>query len=310
MKPEIKKTTPSWSIGSALDWTADYFSRLDISEARLEAEILLSSVLNCRRLDLHLRRDEVVPPEQLKQFRAFIEERRQRKPVAYILGEQEFMGLRFRVNEHTLIPRPETELLVEETVKLVKAGHDSLLADIGTGSGAIAVSTAALSPLRKIYATDISFDTLKIAQENINAHGLAGRVIVKQGNMLAALNGESLEGSIDIIISNPPYVAEDEAADLAPELGFEPRAALFGGKDGLDFYRVLAKDARTYLKPEGFLLLELSAQKSSLISDILEVAGFAIISLLKDYSGLDRVIIAQMKRNYHGQDRHSRGKEA
>lgn len=282
-----------WTIGSILQWTTRHFEKYGIPEPRLEAEVLLAAALNCPRLTLHVRQDEELSKDTLQQFKSYVIERQKRRPVAYILGEKEFMGLRFFVDEHTLIPRPETELLVEAAQRRIEAGQDNTVVDLCTGSGCIAVSLAKLSPARKVYACDISLDALKVAQANIDQHGVGRKVFIKYGDLLAALEGEVQQGAVDMVVSNPPYVAESELAFLEPELGFEPRLALDGGKDGLDYYRRIAAESRPYIRTGGCLLLEMSAAKSVQIREIVENAGWTVEEVIKDYSGLDRVMVVK-----------------
>lgn len=280
----------SWTIGAVLDWTSEYFGRNAIPDARLEAELLLSHVLNCKRLDLNIRRDEILGEKKLALYRGFITERKSRKPLAYIIGEQEFMGIAFRVNESTLIPRPETEILVEKTLSLSSKKGKDIYLELGTGSANISVSIAKNADVRAIFATDISIDALKVAQENISRHGVASKITLKHGNMFSAVENDGLENAVDFIVSNPPYIAKNELAALEPELKFEPVSALDGGDDGLDFYRSLASGSKRYLKRGGCVIVELNAGKSMDIRDLFETNGFETESLVKDYSGLDRVL--------------------
>jgi release factor glutamine methyltransferase len=279
-----------WTICSVLDWTSDYFTRKGLPDGRVEAEVLLSHVLQCPRLELHLKKDDRVPVKQLAQYSRLIIERRNRKPAAYITGEKEFMGLSFKVNEHTLIPRPETELLVEKAISTLKGKKKAVVADICSGSGNIAVSIAKFADVDRVYASDVSESALVTAQDNVFRHGLAAKVILKRGNLFAALEGEHLENGIDLIVSNPPYVALEESGQLAPELKYEPRIALFGGNDGLEFYGRIAADAKKYLKPKGTLIIELNAQRSPAIREIFEKAGYRIEAVSKDYAGFDRIM--------------------
>lgn len=280
-----------WTIGKVLSWTEKYLNEKKISGARLDAEILLSSVMDCPRLNLHIRKDEVLPEEKLKNFRELILKRQKRVPISYILGEQNFFGMDILVNEHTLIPRPETEILVEEALKILKNSEGRLVSDICTGSGCIAVALAKFSSVSKVYACDLSSDAVKIAYENAARQEVLAKVVIKNGDMLNALAGERLEGKLDMIISNPPYIAHDEFGALDPEIGYEPRMALDGGKDGLSFYRRLAFGSRHFLKPGGSLVLEMNSNKSGQIREIVEKNGFSIAKIVKDYAGLERVII-------------------
>jgi len=283
----------SWTVVKVLDWTVEYFTNSGIPESRIDAEILLAYVMDCPRLQLYLKKDEPVGKTELNRFKELILERKSRKPISYILGVHEFMGLKFKVNSHTLIPRPETELLVEEAVKLTEKSSAQILLEIGTGSGNIAGTLAKHTKASKIYSCDLSLEALRVAQENIDALGVSAKVILKQGDIFEAFKNENLSGSVDIIISNPPYVALDEKDQLLPELSFEPQLALFGGKDGLDFYRQIAKEAGRFLKINGLVIFEMNSNKSAEIQQIIEDAGFKIEKIVKDYSGLDRIVIAR-----------------
>lgn len=290
----------TWTVSSILDWTAGYFTRNNINEARLDAEVLLASVLNCSRLNLYLEKDKILSEQNLKIFKKLIQERKQRIPVSYILGEKEFMGLRFKVNRHTLIPRPETELLVEEVIKIINKGHNNVIVDLGTGSGNIPISIAKLSNVSKIYSIDVSMEALNIAQDNIDYHGLAAKIELRNGDLFNGIMSESLENKVDIIVSNPPYIAEHEMELLTPELGYEPQSALYGGKDGLDFYRRIIADSIKYLKEGGYLVMEMNSYLSKDIQNITEKNSFTVENIIKDYSGLDRVIIAKILKTCKG----------
>lgn len=288
-----KMEQENWTVAKVLDWTSEYFQNSGIPESRIDAEILLSYVMGFPRLQLYLKKDEPVGKIELSKFKELILERKSRKPISYILGEHEFMGLKFKVNSHTLIPRPETELLVEEAVKVSEQSSAKILLEIGTGSGNIAGTLAKYTNASKVYSCDLSLEALRVAQENIDALGVSARVILKQGDVFEAFKNENLSGRVDIIISNPPYVALDEKDQLLPELSFEPQSALFGGQDGLDFYRRIAKEAGVFLKKGGYILFEMNANKSAETQKILVDAGYKIERISKDYSGFDRIAIAK-----------------
>jgi release factor glutamine methyltransferase len=248
-----------------------------------------------------MRRDEIVQAEHLQLFKQMIKRRIRRDPVAYILGYSEFMGLPMFVNEHTLIPRPETELLVEEVLRRIPAhttnenagtsGAGVTVADIGTGSGCIAVSLAKLSPGTCVYASDISKDALLMAGKNAAANGVSGTVMFKHGDLFEPFEREGLMHTFDIIVSNPPYVLSGEIQSLEPELMCEPRLALDGGTDGLDFYHRLAASGKHFLKAGGFLAVEIHAQKSVQTAEIFAQHGYEMTLLMQDYSHLDRIMI-------------------
>lgn len=274
--------------------------RYKVPDPRCDAEVLLSSVLDCRRGVLALHRDDIVPAGRLSVLKKMIVRRARREPVAYILGYTEFMGMRFFVNEHTLIPRPETELLVEEVVRLItgtglskKNAEKTTVADVCTGSGCIAVSIAKLLPGTRVHASDISKDALAIAGQNAVINGVSGMVMLHHGDMFEPFDREGLTGAFDIIVSNPPYVLSSELSGLEPELLCEPRSALDGGADGLRFYRQLALAGKQYLKPRGYIVVELNAQKSAQTAALFTAAGFAVVKTVKDYAHLDRILIVQ-----------------
>lgn len=291
---QVSEPARVWTAGEMLDWTVEYFTRAGLADARIDAELLLASVMGCSRLDLFLKRGDILSERQAAKYRALIRERQQRKPVAYLLGEQEFMGLRFMVNDHTLIPRPETEHLVEDVLVRLKALPGTpLVADIGTGSGAIAVSISASLPACRVYATDIHMPTLQAAHANAVLNGCAGRITFLQGDMFNAFSAEGLAGAFDVIVSNPPYIAHEEFALLSAELGFEPRRALDGGADGMDFYRTLAAGGKTYLKPGGLMCVEISSLRAAATRALFEQHGFIVETTLLDYAGHERVIRAR-----------------
>jgi release factor glutamine methyltransferase len=288
----------TWNIAKTLDWTTQYLGRYMVPDARCDAEVLLADVLDCRRGVLGVRRDDIVPTDRLSLFKQMIIRRARRDPVAYILGYTEFMGLRFNVNEHTLIPRPETELLVDEAMRLIStlqpdagkpAGH-ATVADMGTGSGCIAISIAKLSAGACVYASDVSKEALSVAGKNAVLNGVSGAVMLCHGDMFKPFERDGLNHAFDMIVSNPPYVLSDDINGLEPELFCEPRSALDGGSDGLQFYRQLATSGFRFLKPNGYMVLEINAQKAVQTADIFSAAGYTVMKIAKDYSHLDRIM--------------------
>ncbi len=286
-------TDPAWTIASTLAWTGDYLKRHSIPDARLEAELLLAFVLNIPRLELMLRNDEIVESSLLARYRELILKRRERIPLAYLTGEQEFMDLRLAVDRHTLIPRPETELLVEEAIKRLSSVKDPVVLDIGTGSGCIGLSIARAKRDAVLYCSDISMEALRIAWVNAVRHGLAGRVRLSFGSLFEAFKGESLEDGVDLVISNPPYIPASELAGLEPELAHEPAGALDGGQDGLRYYEGMACRAARFIKPGGLLIFELNDTLSGSIVSLTVRHGFICEPVIKDYSGLDRILVSR-----------------
>jgi release factor glutamine methyltransferase len=289
--------TDSWTILGLLEVTKTFFEKKGITgTARLDAELLLAHVLGCRRIELYVRFEEVVVDPQLSEFRRLVAERADRKPVKQILGRCEFISHEFEITPDVLTPRPETETLVEEALGLLD-DEPLALADIGTGSGAIAVSIALARPAATVYATDASEAALAVAARNVEHHDLADRVRLLVGDLFEPLATEGLAGKLDAIVSNPPYIAEAEFADLMPEVSrHEPRMALMSDEDGLYHTRRILEEAPTWLRPGGWLLVELSAFAAERARTIAEAVGcWTDIRTAHDLSKVERVLIARKK---------------
>ena len=278
-----------WTIGRILKWTEQYFKQKNIESPRLDAEVLLSHILGRERIYLYVHFDEPLEPTELARYREAIKQRVQRVPVAYIIGEKEFMGLTFRVTADTLVPRPDTEILVQAAVERLRAhGEAPRFADIGTGSGAICLSVLHFLPKAQADTVDISPAARAVAEENAAALEAADRITFHTGDLLAPLAGQCY----DAILSNPPYIPDSDIAALAPEVRLkEPHTALAGGKDGLDFYRRLTADAPAHLKDGGFLAVEVGIHQAAPVA-ALAVPAFSRTEILKDYAGIERVVIA------------------
>lgn len=260
---------------------------------RLDAEVLLMHVLRADRLSLMLHPERKLTGEEAASFAGKIGRRRRGEPVAYILGEKEFWSLTFKVNREVLIPRPETECLVEEVLKYyVRKSQGLAIIDIGTGSGAIGVVLAVEFPSARIFATDISPGALTVARQNAIAHGVEGRMDFLEGSLFGTASGP-----FDIIVSNPPYIP-DGIYPLLPVgvLDFEPRGALVAGSDGADFHREIIREGVRCLKPGGRIFLEIGEEQGGLVEGLLGDAGaYEEINIRKDYAGTDRVVIARKK---------------
>jgi release factor glutamine methyltransferase len=254
-----------------------------IEDAALEGEILLRHVLNVDRARLFSHLDEKLTQSQANALKSVLERRLNGEPAAYITGRREFFGLDFIVTPGVLVPRPETELLVEKALSLAKTRKISSIADIGTGSGAIAVSVAVNLPSATIYATDISMSALAVARQNASKHGVADRIIFLQGDMLAPL-----PRPVDLIIANLPYVSTSEL----PSLKFEPALALDGGTEGMDKLGVFCRQSGDKLSPGGSILMEVGREQSERVMDLLAHAfPSAKIKAENDLAGIERVII-------------------
>ena len=259
-----------------------------VSTGKRDAELLLLRALGRDRAWLLTHGEAPITDEQMAQLEAWIARRERHEPIQYILGEQEFYGLAMRVTPAVLIPRPETEHLVEATLARVPRDRGIEIADVGTGSGAIAVALAHALPLARITALDISPKALDVARSNAERHGVADRVRLLESDLLSTVRGEQFFA----VVANPPYVAETEA--LAPQVrDYEPHAALFAGPTGLEVYRRLIPEAREVLEPGGWLLLEIGHGQRDALAE--QLAGWNEVSFEADLQGIPRVAIAQRR---------------
>ncbi|RKY32963.1 MAG: peptide chain release factor N(5)-glutamine methyltransferase [Candidatus Omnitrophota bacterium] len=269
-----------------------------------EAELLFTRLLNCDRQYLYLNRDLVLGEETSCAASSALRERIKARPIQYILGKADFMGLEFRVNPDVLIPRPETEILVETAIKKsteygVQSTEVNIL-DIGTGSGCIAVSLAKFLDKVKITATDISAKALKVARENAVLNDVSEKIDFIKSDifppyLLHSACPPAGRAAYEIIVSNPPYVVSSDIDKLQPEIQYEPRIALEAGKDGLGFYRRIISESHNYLKKEGLLILEMGFRQAKAIKEILHKRGkFEVLEIIKDYSDIDRVVVARL----------------
>jgi len=262
-----------------------------------ESELLFTHLLNCSRDKLYLNKLTKLSRIEVQFLANTLRRRFQGEPIQYILGKIEFMGLEFKLTPDVFIPRPETEILVETVINLVTphASHVTRLniMDIGTGSGNIAISLAKFLPFAKVTATDISEKALQIAKQNALSNNV--EINFLKSNLFPS--PETRDPRYEIIVSNPPYIPTAEIKNLEPELSFEPRIALDGGRDGLDFYRCIITEAPTYLERHGFLILEMGFNQCSPIKELFKLSGkFQIIEVVKDYNNYERVIVARRRR--------------
>lgn len=285
-----------WTIGRILKWTEQYFKDKGIESPRLDAEVLLAHVLEKQRIYLYVHFDEPLQPGELAAYREMIKKRVLRVPVAQILGEKEFMGLTFKVTADTLVPRPDTEILVQAAVDRLRAmaGEEPLrFADIGTGSGAICLSVLHYLAGTVADTVDISPAARAVAEENAASLGLADRITFHTGDLLQPLSGISFAA----ILSNPPYIPEADIVKLAPEVRLkEPHTALSGGQDGLDFYHRLANEAPAMLVPGGFTAFEVGIHQAGDVAALLKANPLiGRTEILPDYAGIDRVVVGWRK---------------
>jgi len=262
----------------------------NIEDTSLECELLLKQALKISQVQLYLALDRELSPEQEKTFWHLIKRRQNGEPAAYITGHREFYGLDFHVNPSVLIPRPESELLVEKALNLAQNHTMSTIAEIGTGCGAIAISLALNLPQAKIYATDISASALNVALLNCQKHGVVNRVCLLQGDML-----DPLPEPVDLIVANLPYVKDSEL----PPSNFEPVLALNGGSDGLEKIRQLCRQASYRLRPEGCLLLEIGqGQRKAITTFLGSLFPHAKIEVMPDLNGIDRMVSLALVTNH------------
>lgn len=278
-----------WTISSLLNWTVNYFKSKNIESARLDAEVLLSHVLGQERIYLYVHFDEPMQQDELNKFREYVKKRAQHVPVAYIIGEREFMGLPFKVTPDTLIPRPDTEILVENVLANVDKNKEMMIADIGTGSGAIILSLLANLPNAAGKTVDIAPKAIEVAKENAVNLQVDDRCEFFTGDLFAPLQGDKF----DVIVSNPPYIPQKDIAGLEDDVkAYEPVSALTDGGDGLSYYRRLLGEGREYLRENGFIALEIGIYQSKAVKHMAEENGWKNIKVIKDYAGIDRVVLA------------------
>lgn len=282
------------TIKEILERTIGHFEKYGVMNPRLDAEVLLADLLGLQRIQLYVRFDQPLTTQEVDQYRERVVLRSKRVPVAYIIGHQEFMSLPFIVRKDVLIPRPETEHLVETTMEYIKTqGWDSpLIVDVGTGSGAIAVSLAHYLPAARVAAVDVSSEALAVAKENSEHHLVAERISLYKGSFLQPIITADL--TPDVVVSNPPYIPSGTMKELQAEVQYEPKLALDGGKDGLDPYRTITAQARQILRSGGVLAFEVGIGQAQSVAVMME-GNFTAISIIPDLAGIDRVVMGVKK---------------
>jgi release factor glutamine methyltransferase len=287
--PPAQKQT--WTILEVLRWTIGRFERHGIASARLDAELLATQAFCRTRVELYTHFDQPLGDPELASYRGLVQRRIAGESVAYILGRKEFWSLDLQVDARVLVPRPDTETLVEQALELLKAmpdkGRPPRVADIGTGSGALALALKKERPGDEIFAVDISPDALEVARGNANRLGFD--ITFLQGDLVSPL-----AGPFDLIASNPPYIPSQDIAGLSPEVRREPSLALDGGADGLVLVRRLASDARKILAPGGALAMEIGAGQAASVMEILRGEGYAGIGARRDLAGIERVVFGRL----------------
>ena len=275
----------AWTVRRVLAWTASHFEKKGVDAPRLTAEILLAHVLGVTRVRLYVDLERPLQTAELAAYRRFIGQRTAGEPTQYLVGRKEFYGRPFQVDSRVLVPRPETELLVESVLQQLPRDRPCRVLDVCTGSGCIAATVAAEREGASVWATELSPGAAAVARANAEALGVGGRVTVLEGDLLAPVPGGA---RFDVVVSNPPYVATAEIDTLSAEVRREPRLALDGGADGLDVVRRLAAEARRSLRPGGLLALEMGETQGAAVKALLEAAGYEQVRVVKDLERRDR----------------------
>lgn len=280
----------TWTVKRMVAWMQADFERRGIESARLEADLLVAHVLGVQRIALFLDPERPLVADELSAIRALVARRRAREPVAYILGAREFYGRPFRVTPDVLIPRPDTETLVDEAKAFLGRAPAGPVLDLCTGSGAIGVTLAAECPERSVVITDVSPAALAVAVENAAAADVAARVTTRTGDLFAVLDPDERFACITV---NPPYIGADELATLQPDVrDHEPRLALDAGADAISFYRRIAEAAARHLSPGGGVFVEVGLGQAPAVAALFEAAGLTQIRVARDLAGVERVVSA------------------
>jgi len=283
------------TVGTLLAWARQSLDNTGTTNIAQEALWLLASALELEQHALVSRTEQAVTAEQVARAQTLVSRRMAREPLQYILGTQEFCGLDFVVTSSVLIPRPETELLVHAVLKEGGLAAGATLVDVGTGSGCIAVTLATILEGIRILAVDCSAEALAVAKSNAVRHSVGEKIVWIEGNLLSPLRDRITLGTVNVIVSNPPYIAEGEWEQLQPEVrNFEPRLALLAGQRGTEFHERLFHDSKEFLVPDGLLVMEIGQGQLPLVRQAAEQAGgYTGIQTVKDEAGIDRVILVR-----------------
>ena len=275
------------TVLEAINLSTEFLEKKEIESPRINAELLLAHALNCKRLDLYLSYDRPLNEDEVKVYREFIRRRIKSEPLQYIIGKVEFYGIEFNVNPSVLIPRQETEILVETIINSVNKDGSLKILDIGVGSGNISISLAKHLPYSKITATDISEQALETAKANAEMNNVLEKINFIKHDILS----HNLNDEFDIVVSNPPYISREEFPQLKDELKvYEPQNALTDFSDGLNYYRIISSKAKEFVKSKGKIFFEVGQGQVEDVKRILAENNFNEISIVKDYLKIDRVI--------------------
>jgi len=283
------------TIGALIAWARGTLEQAGVEHAAQEAQWLAAHALGLESHQLATRAEQPVVEEGWARAKSSVTRRAAHEPLQYILGTEEFCGLEFRVTPAVLIPRPESELLVQEVLRWGGDNKKAVIVDVGTGSGCVTVTLATILEEARFLAIDRSAEALAVAKSNADRHAVGDRIEWVQGDLLVPLRERRMAGRVDVIVSNPPYIAEGDWAGLQPEVrAFEPRAALVAGPKGTEFHERLLRESGEFLVPGGFLLMEIGQGQFPAIRQTAEqVGGYTPLEVLADAAGIERVIIAQ-----------------
>ena len=299
--PGYNLAMQSWTIQKLLNWITEYFTDKGLDSPRLAAELLLSDVLEMQRIELYTQFDKPVAKQQLDHLQDLVKRAGQNEPIEYLTGKTEFYSLQFSVTSDCMIPRPETELLVEKAIEFLRSREGTqFVCDIGTGTGCIAIAIGRNCPDVRIIATDICDAALSVAAENVEKHQLHDRIELLSGDLFEPVAQRINNGKFDLIVCNPPYVSTAEFETLEKNVkDYEPKLALLAGRDGLDIHRRIIEKADTFLKPGAALMLEIGYSQRQAVRKLLEKKDcFAEIKIEKDLNGNDRIAIAKKSENF------------
>lgn len=290
----MSQANDHWTVGRLLTWASDDFRGRGFDSPRLDAELLLCRVLGCDRVRLILDGARPLGPDELGQFRELIQRRRKSEPIAYILGEREFYGLPIKVDGRVLVPRPDTETLVETALRRTeRVSQFGVALDLCTGSGCVAIAFARTRPTWSVWASDLSQDAIDVARDNAQRLGTPG-IAFRQGDLFASLDPGQ---RYTLITANPPYIPHGEIPGLQADIReFEPHLALDGGNDGLDLVRRILEDARPRLQNSGVIALEIGYDQAPRVAELMRDLGYAEIERDRDYGGHERIVSARWER--------------
>jgi release factor glutamine methyltransferase len=282
-----------WTVRRVLGWTSQHFEKLGLDSPRLTAELLLAHVLRTSRVRLYTDLDRPLEAPELAAYRALIARRATGEPTQYLTGTREFYGRPFAVDPRVLIPRPETELLVEAVLQALPAEGEHRILDLCTGTGCVGITLALERPAVRVVATELSTEAAEVARTNTASLGAAERVEVRVGDLFGPVEGEL---PFDAVVANPPYVPRGEIPTLSPEVRREPAFALDGGEDGLDVVRRIVAGAGRYLVPGGLLALEIGERQGAAVQSLLEAAGYGSVRIERDLARHDRLALGTHAR--------------